>query len=237
MKYGISWSEIRDSIIERQHGAFSREHRRFSSLKAVESIIKVLKQNEIVTTKMKDRICPASPNEWRQWLASNHSSCASVWVIFYKVGSAKHNLTWSQAVDEALCFGWIDSTKKTLDEHRYMQYYCQRKPSSTWSKINKDKVKLLIEKGLMKTPGMEVINAAKKNGTWSLMDEIESGIIPADVEIALASVPASKTFFLSLSKSIQKTLLHKVVMAKRPETRAKRIKEIVELAGKGQVPK
>ena len=97
--------------------------------------------------------CPKDKEDWRNWLKKNHVIKDSIWLIFYKQGSPNPNLNWSEAVDEALCFGWIDSTKKSIDNEKYRQYFCKRKPKSNWSKINKDKVKILIEQGLMKEAG------------------------------------------------------------------------------------
>jgi len=93
--------------------------------------------------------CPKDKADWRNWLKENHLIKDSIWLIFNKKKSPNPNLTWSEAVDEALCFGWIDSTKKSIDDKKYMQYFCKRKPKSNWSKVNKDKVKTLMEQGLM----------------------------------------------------------------------------------------
>lgn len=181
--------------------------------------------------------CPKSPKEWRKWLEKNHESKQSVWLVYFKASTKTPSLSWSEAVDEALCFGWIDSTKKTIDEERYMQYFSKRKPSSTWSKINKDKVAALIQNKLMRKAGFDSIETAKQNGTWSLMDDIEKLIIPMDLKSALSEKEGLLDFFQSQSKSIQKPILHWVVAAKRPETRSKRIEEIVRLAAKGERPK
>jgi uncharacterized protein YdeI (YjbR/CyaY-like superfamily) len=146
------------------------------------------------------------------------------------------SLSWSEAVDEALCFGWIDSTKKTIDEERYMQYFSRRKPSSTWSKINKDKVAQLTRENLMEEAGFDSIATAKQNGTWSLMDDVENLIMPADLSIALKANEGSMAFFQRQTKSIKKGMLHWVVAAKRVETRKKRIAEIAQSAAKGIRP-
>jgi TusE/DsrC/DsvC family sulfur relay protein len=106
---------------------------------------------------------PTSPEKWRTWLEGNHSSEQSVWLLFYKVSSDKPSLTWSEAVDEALCFGWIDSTKKSIDKEKYKQLFCQRKPKSTWSKVNKDKVEVLSNAGKIQAAGWKSIEIAKEN--------------------------------------------------------------------------
>lgn len=180
--------------------------------------------------------CPTSPIDWRNWLEKNHQSKQSVWLVYFKASTKVASVSWSEAVDEALCFGWIDSTKKTIDEERYMQYFTRRKPNSTWSKVNKDKVALLIQNKLMTKAGYDSIETAKQNGTWSLMDDVEKLIVPEDLRIALNRNESSMAFFQSQSKSIKKGMLYWVVSAKRIETREKRIAEIARLAGKGLRP-
>lgn len=180
---------------------------------------------------------PTSKEKWRLWLKNNHSSATFVWVIFCKKSSKLPTLSWSEAVDEALCFGWIDSTKKTVDQERYIQYFTRRKPTSIWSKINKEKVARLIQNNLMSEAGFKSIETAKQNGSWSLMDDVENLIIPEDLNKEFESKPDSKHYFLSLSKSKKKEILAWIVLAKRSETREKRIRETVECANKNQRPK
>lgn len=128
-----------------------------------------------------EHFCPANRNDWRKWLELNHTKERAIWLIFYKKKSVKYNLSWSESVDEALCFGWIDSVKKTIDEERYKQYFSKRKAKSNWSKINKDKVKALIEKGLMEEEGYKSIEIAKENGSWTVLDKVEALVIPEDL--------------------------------------------------------
>ncbi len=180
--------------------------------------------------------CPKSRKDWRKWLEKNHRSKQSVWLVYFKLSTKVTSVSWSEAVDEALCFGWIDSTKKTIDQERYMQYFSRRKSNSTWSKINKEKVDILIQNNLMTKAGFDTIEIAKQNGTWFLMDDVEKLIIPEDLRIALNKNKSSMEFFQSQSKSIKKTMLHWVVTAKRIETRKKRIEEIARLAVKGIKP-
>lgn len=181
--------------------------------------------------------CPKNQKNWREWLEKNHQSKQSIWLIYFKSSTKVASLSWSEAVDEALCFGWIDSTKKTIDKERYMQYFSRRKPNSTWSKINKDKVAVLIQNNRMAKAGFDSIKTAKQNGTWSLMDDVEKLIIPEDLRIALNKNESSMEFFQNQSKSIKKGMLYWVVIAKRTETRKKRIAEIVQSAAKGTRPK
>lgn len=183
-----------------------------------------------------ETFCPKSPSEWRNWLEVNHQSEHSIWLVYYKSSTKVASLTWSEAVDEALCFGWIDSTKKTIDTERYMQYFSKRKATSTWSKVNKDKVVQLLANNQIAEAGLDSIERAKQNGTWSLMDDVENLILPEDLKIALLKKDNALEFYQSQSKSIKKGILHWVVVAKRSETRNKRIAEIARLAAQGLKP-
>lgn len=180
---------------------------------------------------------PKTRQQWRKWLQKNHNRKAAVWVIFYKQKAGKPTLTWSDAVEEALCFGWIDSIKKTLDEERSIQFFSKRKPKSTWSKINKVKVQKLTDAGLMTQAGLDCIAVAKQNGSWEILDSVEELMVPEDLETELKKRPHAMAFFLSLSKSVRKAMLQWLVLAKRAETREKRLTEIATLAAKKQKPK
>ncbi|WP_417611757.1 YdeI/OmpD-associated family protein [Owenweeksia hongkongensis] len=188
---------------------------------------------------MKDpqNFTPASQQEWHNWLKANYESEEAVWLIIYKKGSGIPSLTWSEAVDEALCFGWIDSVKKTIDKEKYKQYFCKRKPKSIWSKINKEKVEQLIAEKRMTPAGMRCIEIAKQNGSWTFLDSVDALIIPKDLEAELDNNPRAKDYFEGLSNSAKKLLLYWVISAKREETRSKRIIEIAENAALGTKPK
>ena len=184
-----------------------------------------------------EQFYPKSQTEWREWLLKNHVSKSSVWLIFYKKKSEQPTITWSQSVDEALCFGWIDSVKKKLDEERSIQFFSKRKPNGTWSKINKTKVEQLIATGKMTKAGHDVILSAKQNGSWTILDDVEELIIPKDLEQAFKKNTGSKDYFLSLNKSIRKMILQWIVLAKQKETKQKRINEIATLASQKLKPK
>ena len=181
--------------------------------------------------------CPDDKNDWRKWLELNHHKKEAIWLIFYKKKSPNYNLSWSESVDEALCFGWIDSVKKTIDTEKYIQYFSRRKAKSNWSKINKDKVQILIEQELMKEEGYKSIEIAKENGSWTFLDEVEALLIPEDLKGEFVNYKGSMEYFDSLSKSVKKILLYWIVSAKRKETRQKRILEIAENASKNLKPK
>lgn len=184
-----------------------------------------------------ETFCPASQQDWREWLTKNHSSKPSVWLVYYKKKCNVPTINYSDAVDEALCFGWIDSTKKSLDEDTFMQFFCKRKPNSVWSKVNKGKVERLINNGMMTKAGLDRIETAKQNGSWKILDDVEELTIPEDLEKALDNKSGAKEYFLSLSKSVRKGILQWLVLAKRSETRQKRMTEIAELAAKKMKPK
>ena len=184
-----------------------------------------------------ENYCPSGKQDWRKWLELNHNKEEAVWLIFYKKKSSNFNLSWSDAVDEALCFGWIDSTKITIDREKYKQYFSKRKAKSIWSKINKEKVKVLIEQGLMSDSGYKSIEIAKENSSWTFLDEVEALVIPEDLKAESTNHKGSMEYFDSLSKSVKKILLFWVVSAKRKETRQKRILEITKNASKNMKPK
>lgn len=179
---------------------------------------------------------PAHQHEWRKWLKENHDKKQSVWLIYYKKSASKTTIDWSGAVDEALCFGWIDSTRKNIDEERFMQFFCRRKPGSSWSKINKAKIERLIAEGLMANAGLQCIEAAKQDGSWTIADEVEELIIPPDLEQEFEARPDTKDFFLSISRSSKKMILHWLASAKQAKTRQTRITQIAQHAAEKQKP-
>jgi uncharacterized protein YdeI (YjbR/CyaY-like superfamily) len=184
-----------------------------------------------------EAFCPGNRKEWRQWLQKNHRTKKSVWLVQYKMKTKVSTISWSEAVDEALCFGWIDSVRKTIDHEKFIQFFSKRKPKSVWSKINKAKVEQLIADELMIEAGLESIAIAKQNGSWNILNEVEELIIPKDLEKEFKKHKGSKDFFLSISKSVRKAILQWLVLAKLPATRQRRIKEVAELAGKKMKPK
>lgn len=180
---------------------------------------------------------PKTKQHLRKWLGKNHLAKDAVWLIFYKKHTGKPTVNWTDAVDEALCFGWIDRKGETIDDNTFRQYFCKRKPNSTWSKINKQKIENLISKGLMTAAGLAVIEVAKLNGSWTILDEVEELTIPNDLEKVFSKHKGSKDYFLSLNKSARKMMLSWIVLAKTQETRQKRIDEIVKNSTRQQTLK
>ncbi|MGH1393335.1 MAG: YdeI/OmpD-associated family protein [Trichormus sp.] len=180
-----------------------------------------------------------APNRqsWREWLEKNHQNCIGIWLIYYKVKSGKPSIKYSEAVQEALCFGWIDSKVKSLDAERYMQIFTPRKPKSVWSKLNKQYIAELIDQGLMTEAGLAKITAAKADGSWTSLDAIEALIIPDDLQQALAANPEANQYFLGFSNTNKKNILSWIASAKRPETRMKRIGQTINSAAQNKNPK
>lgn len=180
---------------------------------------------------------PKNQTEWRQWLQENHVTKQAVWLVYYNKKSKIESLTWSEAVDVALCFGWIDSKRISIDKDTSHQFFTKRKPKSTWSKINKNKIIALSEKGLMTEAGLACIEIAKQNGSWTILDEVEELIVPLDLETEFTNSPTAKNFFESSNKSFKKAILYWLVSAKTAATRQKRLAEIIESAEQNQKPK
>lgn len=178
----------------------------------------------------------AGAAEWRDWLAANHASSDGVWLAIGKKGGAATSLTYDQAVEEALCWGWIDSTTRSLDAERFWQSFSPRKPRSTWSASNKARVERLTAEGRMQPAGLAAIETAKANGSWHSLEPIDALAVPEDLARALASEPGAAPGFDALPVSQRKMALHWVATAKRPETRARRIADVVAASLAGRFP-
>lgn len=179
------------------------------------------------TVKLID--APSRP-VWRQWLADNHATEKSVWLKIYKKAGAIPSVTYDEAVDEALCFGWIDSSAKKGDDQHYLQFFAKRRPKSNWSRVNKTKVEKLIQAGLMTNAGQAMIDLAKQTGTWTALDEVENLINPPDLQAQLDANPTAKNYFAAFPRSVKRGILEWLLNAKTPAVRRKRIDEIVTRA-------
>jgi uncharacterized protein YdeI (YjbR/CyaY-like superfamily) len=170
--------------------------------------------------------------DWRKWLEKNHQSEKSVWLIIYKKDSAKPSVYYPEAVDEAICFGWIDSKPNKRDNGSYYQFFAKRNPKSNWSKVNKEKVARLLKEKLIASAGLEAIETAKQNGTWTALDELEALTIPEDLKKLLSKNKIATKNWDGFPRSSKRGILEWILNAKRPETRQKRIDETVKLAEK-----
>lgn len=177
-------------------------------------------------------IQPKTRAEWREWLSSHHTQEEGVWLITFKKSSGKQLLDYADAVEEALCFGWVDSKGNKLDEERTMLWFTPRKKGSGWSKLNKSRIEKLIDAELMMPAGLAKIEAAKKDGSWSSLDSIEKLEIPPDLEKSLAANKTANKYFNEFPRSAKRAILFWIIGAKKPETRKKRIYETVTSASK-----
>lgn len=159
----------------------------------------------------------------------NHLSVTKAYLIFYKVGCGIESMRWEEAVQVAICYGWIDSTVKKLDENRRRQMFTPRKDKSVWSKLNKTYIEKLIADNLMHESGLRKIAIAKQNGSWEALDEVENHVIPEDLALAFEQNPMAFQNYNSFSPSYRKSYLYWLNQAKRAETRANRITEIISL--------
>lgn len=167
--------------------------------------------------------------EWRKWLSKNHNLSTGIYLIFYKVENEETSMRWEEAVKVALCFGWIDSTVKSLGNGKRKQYFCPRNEKSVWSALNKKYIKDLIAANLMHKSGLEIIKIGKKNGSWSALDEVEKGIIPQNLQLEFDKNKTAFANYLGFAPSYRKSYLYWLNQAKRETTREKRIAEIIEL--------
>lgn len=172
--------------------------------------------------------------DWRNWLINNYTTEKNVWLKIYKKTSAKPSITYDEAVDEALCFGWVDSSVKKGDADYYFQFFAKRNPKSNWSRVNKAKVEKLIQAGLMTKAGLAMIELAKQTGTWTALDDVENLTNPPDLQQQLDANSTAKGYFDAFPRSVKRGILEWLLNAKQAETRAKRIHEIVMLAERNE---
>jgi uncharacterized protein YdeI (YjbR/CyaY-like superfamily) len=169
---------------------------------------------------------------WRSWLKKNHSKSASIWLIIYHKQSGIPSVYYPDAVDESICFGWIDSKINKRDEQSYYQLFTQRSPKSNWSKVNKEKVTRLIQENRIQAAGLAMIDLAKKTGTWTALDKISELIMPEELEKAFSTNKIALANFNAFPPSTKRGIYEWIINAKQSTTRAKRIEETVLLAGK-----
>lgn len=172
-------------------------------------------------------------SEWRNWLLEHHSTSSGIHLIFYTIAHKMPSMRWEEAVRVALCFGWIDSTVKSLGDGKRQQYFCPRKPKSVWSRVNKQHLKELEAAGLIHESGYQSIEIAKENGSWTALDDVENGVIPNDLQNAFDENKKAWDNYQQFTRGQRKSYLYWLNQAKREETRQKRIAEIVALCEQG----
>ncbi|MDX3456912.1 YdeI/OmpD-associated family protein [Streptomyces sp. ME02-8801-2C] len=176
-----------------------------------------------------------SAEDFEAWLAENHDTPAGIWLKLRKKSPGVVTLDYAQALDVALCYGWIDGQKARLDDQWWLQRFTPRRPRSRWSKVNRDKVAALIEQGRMRPPGLAEIDRAKADGRWeAAYDSPKTAVVPDDLAAALTATPTAAAFFETLDRQNRYSILHRVQEAKRAETRARRIEKYVAMLAKGE---
>jgi uncharacterized protein YdeI (YjbR/CyaY-like superfamily) len=190
----------------------------------------MLTKTEITPTLFK------SAKAFEAWLKKHHASSEGLWLQIAKKSANEPSVTYAEAVDLALCFGWIDGQKKGLDEQHFLQRFTPRRPKSIWSKINVAKVAALIEAGRLQPAGQAQVDAAKADGRWEgAYDGARTSTVPDDLQAALDATPSAKTFFATLNATNRYAVLWRVQTAVKPDTRAKRIGQLVEMLARGEV--
>lgn len=179
-----------------------------------------------------ERIHPPTQEQWRQWLAEHHDRGRGVWLVFWRHEAAGPVMTYEDSVLEALCFGWIDSTRNVLDDDRVMMWFAPRRPRSTWVSSNRERVARLEAEGRMQPAGRALVEAAKANGMWTVFDDAEAGLVHPDLADRLAADPAAAAGWDGLTPAARKRHLMDLALARTPATLARRIDVVVTgLAG------
>lgn len=169
--------------------------------------------------------------EWRKWLSKNYNFSKGVYLIFYKVENPEPSMRWEEAVKVALCYGWIDSTVKSLGNGKRRQYFCPRNPKSVWSALNKKYIQELTENNLMHESGLKIIETGKQNGSWTALDDVENLIVPKDLQVEFDKNKTAFHNYKNFAPSYRKSYLYWLNQAKREATRQKRIAEIINFCG------
>lgn len=187
----------------------------------------------LISPDGKEVLVPPSRSGWRQWLASNPERQDGLWIVYRKKSSSSDGPIYDDLVEEALCFGWIDSRVRRVDDDRLMQWFSPRRSGGLWSAVNKERVAQLIASGHMTERGQTAIDQAKADGSWSQLDDIDALIVPPDLRSALQAVPDAEAAYEALSNSAKKQYLWSIHSAKRPATRSSRIHETIRRLSSG----
>ena len=176
-----------------------------------------------------------SPSAFRNWLEKNHAATEGIWLRVFKKDSREQSITYGEALDQALCYGWIDGQKKAHDEHSWLQKFTPRRPKSGWSKMNTRHAERLIESEKMAPAGLKEVEAAKRDGRWkAAYDSFGNATLPIDFLKELAKDNKAKAFFETLNKTNLYSIAYRLQTAKKPETREKRMKAIIEMLARGE---
>ncbi len=177
---------------------------------------------------------PADREAWRRWLEDHHATARGVWLISWRPSSGRTNLDNEAGVEEALCFGWVDSRGGKVDEQLTKLYFAPRKPRSGWARPNKERIERLMATGRMAPAGISAVERAKANGSWTILDAVERLEVPDDLEAALEARPPARRHWEAFPRSARRALLQWIALARREETRAKRIEETAAAAQRNE---
>ncbi len=177
-----------------------------------------------------------TPAEFRSWLESNHDKCDGFWLRIHKKGAGGPSITYAEALDQALCHGWIDGQRKPADERSWLLRLTPRRPSSVWSKVNTLHAERLIQSGMMASPGLAAVEAAKSDGRWvAAYDSPRTAAPPDDFLQSLEKNPKAADFFKTLNRANVYAIVYRLQTAKKPETRARRMNLILEMLNRGEM--
>ncbi len=179
------------------------------------------------------RFTPKSRMSWRAWLDENHAAKTEIWLVFYKRHTGKSTLSYNDAVEEALCFGWIDGVKRSIDDERYMHRFSPRKADSKWSKLNKKRTERMLKDGKMMGAGRRAMQTAKRNGRWAEATQKIEFSMPPEFAARLERNKKAATFFETLAPSYQRQYIGWIITAKRQDTRERRLDEAIKLLQRG----
>ena len=180
-----------------------------------------------------EQVLIESPQQWRAWLTEHHATSSGIWLVMWRAGSGKPQVTYEQAIEEALCFGWIDGQAQTLDSERSALWLTRRRPGSGWSLLSKQRVARVEADGRMTAVGRAVIDGAKRDGSWSRYDDADNLVLPQDLVDAFEARDGAREHWETFSEAVRRGILRWIVDAKRDVTRAARIEETADLAEQG----
>lgn len=188
----------------------------------------------MVAHQDRERVHAETVQAWRTWLIENHESNDGVWLISWRTGTGKPRISYPESVEEALAVGWVDSVQRRIDEERSMLWFARRRPTSAWSRSNKERIERLEQQGRLLPAGRRAVDAARANGAWVMLDDVENLVVPADLGTALTDLPGAREQWDSFPRSARRAILEWIVQAKTAATRARRITETAEKAARGE---
>jgi uncharacterized protein YdeI (YjbR/CyaY-like superfamily) len=193
-----------------------------------------MSDSEPVAPDGRPMVGPFDRAGWRAWLGANHATSNGVYLVSWRRATGRTSVAYEDAVEEALCVGWVDSTGRNLDAQRSIQWFSPRRARSAWARSNKERVARLIAAGLMLPAGLAAVEDAKRTGMWTLLDDVEDLVVPDDLAVALASSPPAPANWDAFPPSARRAMLQWIVEARRHETRARRIADIAEKAARDE---